>query len=228
MPNLSKSHRVVAVDLLGFGLSPKPKDVRYDAATHIASIMETLEKAGIGEPFILAGHSMGALLSLKLALRYPEKVRRLVLISMPIYASPEECMEQITKGARSRKIAYYGWTSKLLCSTWCGLLRPLSKHAARLYLKHQPPHVAEDSVYHSWQAYSESLEYVIAHQSVNEDLQKLKMPVELLYGDKESPMTHKYLKKLELPKNVHTLIAPGTHNLPLETPQRVSKSIISG
>jgi cis-3-alkyl-4-acyloxetan-2-one decarboxylase len=226
IPDLSKSHRVIAIDLLGFGLSPKPKNVTYNSETHINAILDTLNHLGITGPFILVGHSMGALLALKFARRYPEKVNKLTLVSMPIYKSAEEAKLHITKGIKSRELAYYGWTSNILCSTWCGFLRPISKHVAKLYIKNQPPHVAEDSVYHTWQAYSQSLENVIAKQTVEADLQKLRMPAVMMYGDREGPPTLDNLQQLKLSKNVRLQVVPGSHNLPLDDPAAVAGAIL--
>lgn len=227
IPDLSKNHTVIAIDLLGFGLSPKPKGMVYNSETHINAILDTLNYLGIAGPFILAGHSMGALLALKFTRRYPEKVNKLTLISMPIYKSAEEAKLHITRGTKSRELAYYGWTSNILCSTWCGLLRPISKHVAKLYIKNQPSHVAEDSVYHTWQAYAQSLENVIAKQSVEKDLRAVGMPVKLLYGDREGPPTLDNLSEIKLPKSITLQIIPGSHNLPLDSPATVSEAIVN-
>lgn len=227
MPELSKNHRVIAVDLLGFGLSPKPKNVRYDVETHLKSITQTLDYLGVNSPAVLVGHSMGALLALKLSLAEPKRVKRLVMICAPVYTDPAETKRYITKGKLTLRLAYYSWTSHALCSTWCKGLRPISKHVAKLYLRHQPAPVAEDSVYHSWKAYSESLEHVISNQSVEKDLRKLKLTVDLVYADKDGAPTLDNLNDFKpLPASIKLRIIPGSHNLPLDDPQAVTEIIV--
>lgn len=77
--------RVISVDLLGFGNSPKPHwpiySVRLQARTFIATIL----RLRINGPVILVGHSLGALVSVEIARRYPLLIHSLVLCSPPFY-----------------------------------------------------------------------------------------------------------------------------------------------
>jgi len=74
-----------ALDLFGHGDSYKPADhneYTFDAVfDHYSAWIDSLE---IAEPMTLAGHSLGGALSLIYALRYPERVRALVLVN-PFY-----------------------------------------------------------------------------------------------------------------------------------------------
>ncbi len=94
---VSQNYRVVSIDLLGFGQSPKPRKSNYDYDAHIASIKRTLWAAGVSEPFILVGHSMGALLSLRFATLYEDKVSKLVLTNMPVMIGSRQVKEHIFK-----------------------------------------------------------------------------------------------------------------------------------
>jgi pimeloyl-ACP methyl ester carboxylesterase len=75
---LSHRYSLYAPDLIGFGLSDRNKDGYYlsDFTEFILGFMETL---GLEHP-VLVGHSFGGRLCLDIALRYPEKVSRLVLV----------------------------------------------------------------------------------------------------------------------------------------------------
>ncbi|MCB0979092.1 MAG: alpha/beta fold hydrolase, partial [Ilumatobacter sp.] len=60
---LAPRHHVVAVDLLGHGQSPVPEDpAEYTRDKALADIDDIL--AGVGEPAVLVGHSLGGYLSL--------------------------------------------------------------------------------------------------------------------------------------------------------------------
>jgi pimeloyl-ACP methyl ester carboxylesterase len=86
LPELASSgYRAFAVDLLGHGESYKPDDpLAYSLDSLFASLEGWIEQIKESPPFFLVGHSLGGYLSLKYALRHPEKVRAMVLIA-PLY-----------------------------------------------------------------------------------------------------------------------------------------------
>ncbi len=75
---LSKSFRVIAVDLKGFGFSAKP-DGDYTRRAQAMLIAHLLDHLKIEKAW-LCGNSMGGEVALNLALRHPERVAGLVLI----------------------------------------------------------------------------------------------------------------------------------------------------
>jgi pimeloyl-ACP methyl ester carboxylesterase len=75
---LSPQHHVLAMDLRGRGLSEKPAS-GYSVSHHCRDIDALLKHQNINQVIIL-GHSLGALIGLELAARFPEKVERLVLV----------------------------------------------------------------------------------------------------------------------------------------------------
>jgi haloalkane dehalogenase len=78
--DLSRDHRVVALDHLGFGLSDKPADWGYrpsDHARNLEILIETLDLRDIA----LAVHDFGGPIGLAYATRHPENVRALVLFN---------------------------------------------------------------------------------------------------------------------------------------------------
>ncbi|MFE3731866.1 alpha/beta fold hydrolase, partial [Nocardia sp. NPDC059154] len=79
LPALSSRHRVIAVDLPGFGRSePLTKPLTIDA--FVESLTTLLDELGIKRAVVL-GHSMGGLVSMRLAMTHPDRVRRLILLS---------------------------------------------------------------------------------------------------------------------------------------------------
>lgn len=80
---LPPSARVVAIDLLGFGQSPRPHNATYDARTQAMSVLRTMRRAGLGHNTILVGHSLGALVAVECARR--SRFRQLILCSPPFY-----------------------------------------------------------------------------------------------------------------------------------------------
>jgi pimeloyl-ACP methyl ester carboxylesterase len=75
---LAGSHRVIAVDLPGFGRSdPSPEP--YRASFYSSSILSLMDTLNIPSA-VLVGSSMGAMISHRIALEHPERVIGLVLV----------------------------------------------------------------------------------------------------------------------------------------------------
>lgn len=81
IPILSQNHRVYAVDLLGFGGSRKVQ-VPYTVNLWVEQIHDFWQTF-INRPVVLVGNSIGSLVSMALASKYPEMVARLVMLSLP-------------------------------------------------------------------------------------------------------------------------------------------------
>lgn len=77
--------RVITVDLLGFGQSPKPHWPIYSVRLQARMIIATFLRLRIKGPVILVGHSLGALVSVEIAKRYPLIVKSMILCSPPFY-----------------------------------------------------------------------------------------------------------------------------------------------
>jgi pimeloyl-ACP methyl ester carboxylesterase len=78
---LQKSFHVVAVDLPGFGQSDKA-NVLYSPSNY-AAVLKHVASRFLRRPFVLLGHSMGGVVSLRYAATYPQDVERLVVVDAP-------------------------------------------------------------------------------------------------------------------------------------------------
>ncbi|MCP4573984.1 MAG: alpha/beta fold hydrolase [bacterium] len=79
IPAWSSDHRVIAVDLPGYGKSDKGH-YDYSLAFYVQVLGELLDQLGVDEA-VWVGHSMGGQIALVAALEQSERVERLVLIS---------------------------------------------------------------------------------------------------------------------------------------------------
>lgn len=77
IPAFSDTHRIYAMDLLGFGGSSKP-NIRYSLELFAAQIGAFIAHCKLDEPVII-GHSMGGASGLYFAHHVPEAVRALVM-----------------------------------------------------------------------------------------------------------------------------------------------------
>ena len=78
LPAFSRNHRVYAPDLLGSGVSDKPRGVDYSAAWMAGIISAFMDSVGVGSA-AMVGSSIGAQTALRLALSEPARVSALVL-----------------------------------------------------------------------------------------------------------------------------------------------------
>jgi pimeloyl-ACP methyl ester carboxylesterase len=84
-PNFSSDaksrYRMFAVDLLGFGRSPKPADSLYTLREHLEMIERSVLEPYKVKSFHIVAHSLGSLIALALAVKYPGAVKSLTLIA---------------------------------------------------------------------------------------------------------------------------------------------------
>ena len=82
IPVLAERHRVLAPDLVGFGYTERPTDIRYSAQTWIDHVWGFLDAMKI-ERTSIVGNSLGGFLALATAIKRPELLNRMVLLGTP-------------------------------------------------------------------------------------------------------------------------------------------------
>ncbi len=85
MEYLGKHYRTYALDFWGFGESGRKRE-SYDVQDFVSLVDQFMEHLGI-EHAPLVGHSMGGTVSLAVAIQYPERARKVVVIGSPIVGS---------------------------------------------------------------------------------------------------------------------------------------------
>lgn len=80
---LAREHRVIAVDLKGFGWSSRPPG-DYSPAAQAELVWHLLDQLGVADVAIV-GHSWGSSVSLAMTLARPSKVRRIALYAAYVY-----------------------------------------------------------------------------------------------------------------------------------------------
>ncbi len=87
-PALAETHRVIAVDLKGFGQSDKPFDDRYSVFDQAELLAQLIEEKDLRD-LTLVGHSFGGGIALLLALEVDQRLKgriaRLVLLDSIAY-----------------------------------------------------------------------------------------------------------------------------------------------
>ncbi|XP_059442362.1 probable lysophospholipase BODYGUARD 3 isoform X1 [Corylus avellana] len=92
-PNFSSAakstYRLFAIDLLGFGRSPKPTDSLYTLREHVEMIERSVLEPHKVKSFHIVAHSLGCILALALAVNHPACVKSLTLLAPPYFPVPK-------------------------------------------------------------------------------------------------------------------------------------------
>jgi pimeloyl-ACP methyl ester carboxylesterase len=80
VPMLTGSHRVIRIDLLGYGRSAKPADRSYALPDQARRVGVAMDRLGVGR-VVAVGHSSGGAAATALAEQRPDLVAALVLIN---------------------------------------------------------------------------------------------------------------------------------------------------
>lgn len=172
-----KNHaHIVSIDLLGFGNSPKPDDIDYTPEEHLRSIRYTLNKQKLNKPYILVGHSMGAILGAYYASHYQKDIRRLVLCSFPYYRNQNFSSPISAKWAqRADKTLFYIYS-------WLRAHPGVTIKSAQLAKRVNRGDVTFDLSRDKWFPFQQSLQHTIEEQDLNGQLSKIDVPIEVVYG----------------------------------------------
>ncbi len=140
LPVFADSHRVIAVDLPGFGHSPMPHE-RITISGYARLLDGLFDELGIDAATVV-GNSMGGFVAAELAIAFPQRVERLVLVSpagLSTYRHPRgtRALPALHRGERI-VAAYTAWmASKSDIVTKRALLRNatlglVTRHPGRL------------------------------------------------------------------------------------------------
>lgn len=105
MEALADKYRTYALDLWGFGDSDKSKP-RYNVTDYVTLIDSFVNAMGIRQ-VPLVGHALGAAVALEYAIGYPDQVKKMVAVSLPL-----------TSDSISRKLISFASDSVIAKMLW--------------------------------------------------------------------------------------------------------------
>ncbi len=82
-----KDVRFVTFDLLGSGESPKSDRFNYDYKDQLEALHNSIERLKAKTPIVLVGHSLGTFIVTRYADTYKRSIKKLILISPPVYTA---------------------------------------------------------------------------------------------------------------------------------------------
>jgi pimeloyl-ACP methyl ester carboxylesterase len=187
IPFFARDHRVIAVDLPGFGQSEMPAE-EISISGYADAIDALMTELGIDSAQIV-GNSMGGFIGAELAIQYPARVERLVLVAAA-GLSIEYIRTVRTHGVRHRaeNVAFFslGWLASRSDQV---ALRPRLRHALLLLVAAHPaqlpgPLAAEQVLGSGKPGFSDALE-AMCRYPLRDRLEKISCPALIVWGTKD-------------------------------------------
>ena len=195
VPLVEPHHRVIAIDLLGFGESPAPEDATYTIAEHAAALSRTIDSLRLREPFVLVGHSMGSLIAARYAATHPRRLRKLVLVSPPVYLPTATISVELEAAAQGLYYRVY----EFLRANPAFTIR-----AAAALARLSPIKNLLDVSERNWHAFVLSLQNSIETQTTLTDLAAVRVPIDVVYGSLDPFLAPSGLRVVEQLRGVTT------------------------
>jgi pimeloyl-ACP methyl ester carboxylesterase len=229
IPHFARDHRVIAVDLPGFGQSEMPaEDISISGyADAIDALMSELEI----ETAQIVGNSMGGFIGAELAIQYPARLERLVLVAAA-GLSIEYIRTVRTQGLRHRaeNVAFFslGWIASRSHQV---AARPRLRHALMLLVAAHPARLpgplAFEQVNGSGKpGFSDALE-AMCRYPLRDRLEKIACPTLIIWGDKDRLVPLRDASVFEeLISDARKVVYDDTGHLPqMERPARFNDDV---
>ncbi|SNZ01383.1 alpha/beta fold hydrolase [Flagellimonas pacifica] len=219
LKEVKATHRLLLVDLLGFGDSPKPQS-DYSLKTQLEALEQVIIKEGMDNgSTIVVGHSMGATISLALFAEHPNWFDGATVIGLPIFKSRDQFVSNMSKASVFDRIAI-GSSGKVFC-----LLHPI--YLSKWFKpKNLTDDVFSDSRKHTWQSYHHSLNEIILGNNLYSTTKNIRAKeILFIHGaeDRAAPLSNvKEFAKTFTNSKLKTM-EEGDHHLFLKMPKKVWK-----
>ncbi len=223
-PEIAAHHRVLALDLPGFGKSDKPLDVTYSFRFFTDVLDGFLDAVGIDRVSLVV-HDLGGPVGLHWVSEHPERLQRLALLNTLVYSNPSWAVVLFMLAARLpllssllssptglRFAMRVGVTdpARLTDDVMHGVLEPFDTTDARTALLKAAQGLQPDGF-----------------KDIERVLPTLKIPVRAIYGERDwiLPDVAETMKRVaeDLPQTQITALPDCGHFLQEEQPEQVGK-----
>jgi pimeloyl-ACP methyl ester carboxylesterase len=224
VPLVPPGHRVVVVDLLGYGRSDRPLGRPVGIRAHADRVIELLDLLGINYACVV-GHDIGGGIAQWLAVRFPHRVSRLCLVDSVAFA---EWPTRDVKVARAMLPL-----TRHLPATW--LLSILRSDLLRGYQDHER---GLRSIEHYVRPFASTegrdafMEHLLALDSndtvaVTPRLKEIVAPTTIVWGRHDPFLSHEMGSRLQqaIPGATLEVVPTGRHFLPEDAPAKIGDAL---
>lgn len=218
--HLTSHHRVIAVDLPGFGESDKPVDGSYMTPDQVQYLRQFVEALGLAS-IHLGGNSMGGRVAAAYAAQYPDQVQSLWLMAPAgvVSAQPSELASRLRRGE----------PVPLVVSTREDLEQSLELTTAETpYYPGAVKDAFARTAHENFELHSRIMAELMQEyggQSLEEIVADLSVPTRIVWGKEDKVFHYSSAEVLHrLIRDSSVLLLPDTGHLPmLETPQELAE-----
>jgi pimeloyl-ACP methyl ester carboxylesterase len=229
IPRLGLDRRVVAMDLPGFGLTPEPEDDERMSIPRYGRLVNALcDKLGL-DTVELVGNSMGGYIAAEVAIQFPERANRLVLVSAAGISSAETLTAPILTFARVATALATNTAARHRRLA----ARPVSRHFSLALVARYPRLLKPDLAYEGFykgagkpgfdDALRASLNY-----DFRDRLPEVKVPTLIVWGEKDSIIPVRDADEFErLIEDSRKVVMKDTGHIPMaERPQAFNDLLV--
>jgi pimeloyl-ACP methyl ester carboxylesterase len=223
IPEFSRDRRVVAMDLPGFGCSDLPEhDISIEQ--YADWTFRLLDELGI-ERGTIVGNSMGGFIAADMAIRQPERVQRLALVSAAVFWQEYRRAQPLVELARRSDAIVARALTRVTDDV---ATRPRLRAWAMATAGFRYPHLIERQLAHELvrsarrtDGYLPALE-AMADFPLEEELPKISCPALIVWGAQDTLVPVKDAKRLEalIPDSRRVVFERTGHVAMLERPER--------
>jgi pimeloyl-ACP methyl ester carboxylesterase len=226
MPEFARDHRVIAMDLPGFGYSEMPpEDISIER--YAAWTCTLLDALGI-ESAALVGNSMGGFIAADMAIRTPERVQRLAVVSAAVFWQSYRRAQPLVGLARLSEAHV---ARALTRSTDAVATRPRLRSWALASAGFRYPHLISKELAHELvrsarrtDGFLPALE-ALADYPLEEELPKIDCPTLIVWGAHDTLVPVKDAKRMQelIPGSRSEVFERTGHVAMLERPERFNR-----
>lgn len=221
VPGLAEAHRVLRVDLHGHGATRIPSK-KLDLEQIADDVVAALDALGVPHASFV-GHSMGGMVSQRIALRHPDRVASLALLNtsgQPEAPHIRDMYHQVNEGSRGKptNAATVGFVLSLMFSPTFAAEHPDRVEPFRALLSDPPD---PEGVY--WTAYA-----VIWRSDLREHLPRIACPTLVVTSSKDgsTPPDHGRTIARLIPDAAFVSLDGAGHLTPVERPDEVTRLLL--
>lgn len=221
LPAFMGTHRVVAVDLPGFGQSEMPAGkISLPGVAHTVDAL--CGELGLEEP-VVVGNSMGGFVGAELAVSFPTRVSKLVLVAAAGLSTEYLVREPLLAGARAWAVL----TARTGVRAEIAVSRPRLRRAALQVVVRYPERLSVPLAIElvrgaNAPGFIPAFDALMRH-SFRDNLERIEIPVLIVWGRNDIlvPVDDAEMYEHLIGENAHSVIFEDTGHLPmLERPSR--------
>jgi pimeloyl-ACP methyl ester carboxylesterase len=212
----SKSINAIIPDLPGFGENPSPNQP-WSLNDYVEWVNEFCEKKNLSQIFLL-GHSFGGSIAIKFTIKYPEKVKHLILCSSSGIRKTKKSPIHFTFSAIARLLKWLR-VEKI----------PVVKNVWQFFRKIFYGKILRKTDYLQVKGVMKQTFQQIIGEDITNYLPQIKTPTLIIWGqkDKITPLSHAHLMNQKIPNSKIVILENMKHCPYLENPQLLTQTIIN-